>query len=89
MNQVTHTIIKKHLTRDPTLMEKKLKSLVPAFYNVTARSIQNICKKKLSQLFRVMAAKSILTQAMKDKWLAFSHQYQPVGCGGTEGHVQR
>ncbi len=75
ISQATLTTMKKHLARDPKLSAKSLKALMPALQHLQVRQIQKICLKKLGLPSRKMAAKPLLRDRMKDKWLAFCRQY--------------
>jgi hypothetical protein len=73
--KITLQAMKRHLNRDPTLSAKQLKALVPALESLSIRSIQMLCAKNLNLPSRKMAAKPLLTQAMRDKRLAFCQRY--------------
>ena len=64
-----------HLTKTPTLTARSLKRLVPGLANTSIRQIQDICLKKLNLPSRKMARKPVLTDKMREKRLAFAHQY--------------
>ncbi len=68
--------MKRHLNRGPTLSAKQLKVLVPALVSLSIRSIQRLCAKNLNLPSRKMAAKPLLTQAMREKQLAFCQHYR-------------
>ena len=67
--------MRRHLVQDPTLTAGQLKALMPALANTSIRTIQRMCLEKLKLPSRKMAAKPLITQAMKDKWLAFAQCY--------------
>ncbi len=75
VNKACMNLMKRHLTRDPTLSAKKLKTLVPALAHMSIRRIQDICLKKLNLPSRKMSAKPVLTEKMKEKRLIFARQY--------------
>jgi hypothetical protein len=68
--------MRKYLLRNPTLTVKQLKGLLPALENISIRTIQRLCLMKLKLPSRKMAPKPLVTQAMKDKRLAFCKRYQ-------------
>jgi hypothetical protein len=68
--------MRKHLLRNPTLTAKQLKGLLPALENISIRTIQRLCLMKQKLPSRKMAPKPLLTQAMKDKRLAFCKRYR-------------
>ncbi len=49
---------------------------MPALRNISVRTIQGLCLRKLNWPYRKMAVKPLLTQAMKDKRLAFCERYR-------------
>jgi hypothetical protein len=67
--------MRKHLLRNPALTAKQLKGLLPALENISIRTIQRLCLMNLKLPSRKMAPKPLLTQAMKDKRLAFCKRY--------------
>jgi hypothetical protein len=71
------------LKTTPTATAKKRKERVPGLENVSVRTIQDLCLKKLKLPSRKMASKPLLTQKMKAKRLAFARWYQHWGwsCG--------
>ena len=71
----TLIVMRRHLVQDPTLTAGQLKALMPALANTSIRTIQRMCLEKLKLPSRKMAAKPLITQAMKDKWLAFAQRY--------------
>lgn len=62
----TLIVMRRHLVRDPTLTAGQLKALMPALANTSIRTIQRMCLEKLKLPSRKMAAKPLITQAMKD-----------------------
>jgi hypothetical protein len=75
---------KSHLNRDPTLIAGQQKTVIPALLSISIMTIQRLCPKDLNLPYRKMAARSLLTQAVKDKRLAFTHQYLNSPGGGAE-----
>ena len=71
----TLIVMRRHLVRDPTLTAGQLKALMPALANTSIRTIQRMCLDRLKLPSRKMAAKPLITQAMKDKRLAFAQRY--------------
>ncbi len=76
--------MKSHLNRDPTLFAGQLKVMIPALESISIRTIQRLCHKDLNLPYRMMAGRSLLTQAVKDKQLAVP---ELGGGGAEEGHV--
>ena len=71
----TLSAMRRHLIRNPTLTAGQLKALMPALANTSIRTIQRMCLDRLKLPSRKMAAKPLITQAMKDKRLAFAQRY--------------
>jgi hypothetical protein len=71
----TLRVMKTHLSKTPTLTARSLKRLVPGLANTSIRQIQDICLKRLNLPSRKMASKPVLTDKMREKRLAFAHQY--------------
>ena len=75
VGQETVRLVKKFLIREPTLTAKNLKERIPGLQHLGIRAIQKICLKKCNLPSRKMAAKPLLTEKMKQKRVAFAHQY--------------
>ena len=67
--------IKKCIRDNPRVTARKLKFLVPGLQDRPVRTIQDWCKRRLNLPSRVMAKKPRLTQAMKDKRVAFARTH--------------
>lgn len=77
-SKVTQTTLKTMrdiINKAPTITAKKLKEKVPKLKNLAVRTIQDICLRRLKLPSRKMACKPLITQQMKEKRLAFAHQY--------------
>jgi hypothetical protein len=80
------------LKTTPTATAKKLRERVPGLENVSVRTIQDLCLKKLKLPSRKTASKPLLTQQMKAKRLAFARPYQHqevwrADAGGLLGQI--
>lgn len=73
-------LMRKRLERTPTLTAKQLKAMVPGLENVSVRSVQRICLKRLNLPSRKMACKPVLTELMKEKRIAFAEKYRHWTC---------
>jgi transposase len=71
--------MKHHLSVDPTLTARRLKAMMPGLSHCSIRVIQHHCLRTLKLPSRKMAAKPLLTQAMKDKRVAFALKYRDWG----------
>ena len=75
INQEILRLMRKKLVKDPTLSAKQLRASIPGLQHLKIRQIQKLCQKDLALPCRKMANKPLLTEAMKEKRLAFANQY--------------
>jgi hypothetical protein len=71
--------MRKLLNKSPTLSARQLKARVPGLENITIRTIQGTCVKKLEIRSRKMVKKPLLTERMMLQRLEFANQYQHWG----------
>ena len=81
-------IIKKKVTKNPTITAKQLRLWSPILQKVSVRTIQKICKDVLKPPSRKAAKKPLLTQHMKDQRLEFARLPGLDSGRLEEGHVQ-
>jgi hypothetical protein len=65
--------------RNPTIIAKNLKKVIPQLADVSVRTIQKICHDKLKLPSRKMADKPLINERMKNDRLEFARQHAHWG----------